>query len=442
MPRQKNVQPAYLHHTPTNQAYCRIHVGNGKRKVVYLGEYGSAKSKTEYRRILAELDAAASPAAVIQANDIGRKAPRDLLFSEMYLAFWKHAQQHYRRADGTKTDQLSEFRQTFRLALELYGSTPAREFGPLALKAVRQKMIEGNVSRSVVNDRCRKLRFVFKWAAGEELVPVSVYQSLACVAGLQKGRTNARETEPRRPVDDALVDVTLPHLNRYVRGLVQFQRLTGCRPGEAMALRRCDIDTSGTTWLYKPDQHKTAHKGKARTVAIGPKAQELLKGYFTDDPNAYLFNARRAAEEFRAENAANRKTPRYPSHMQRNEAKRAASRKRPPRERYTRTSYLNAVTRACDRAFPLPEELARLPGESVARWKKRLTSEQRKALKRWQREHRWCPYQIRHTFATMIRRKFDLESAQVVLGHERADVTQIYAARNDARAAWIAEQIG
>ena len=31
------------------------------------------------------------------------------------------------------------------------------------------------------------------------------------------------------PVDDAVVEATLPFLGRHARGLVEFQRLTGCR---------------------------------------------------------------------------------------------------------------------------------------------------------------------------------------------------------------------
>ncbi len=66
--------------------------------------------------------------------------------------------------------------------------------------------------------------------------------------GLPRGRTGARETEPIGPVEDAVVEATLPHLSRRVRGLVEFQRLTGCRPGEACTVRRCDPDTGGAIW--------------------------------------------------------------------------------------------------------------------------------------------------------------------------------------------------
>jgi hypothetical protein len=49
--------------------------------------------------------------------------------------------------------------------------------------------------------------------------------------------------------------------------MVEFQRLTGCRPGEACVVRREDIDTGGTVWLYKPKHHKTAWRGKSRVIS-------------------------------------------------------------------------------------------------------------------------------------------------------------------------------
>ena len=50
----------------------------------------------------------------------------------------------------------------------------------------------------------------------------------------------------------------------------------------------------------------------------------------------------------------------------------------------------------------------------------------------------WHPNQLRHSRATELRNKYGLEAAQVVLGHARADVTQIYAEKNLAIAVRIA----
>lgn len=46
------------------------------------------------------------------------------------------------------------------------------------------------------------------------------------------------------------------------------------------------------------------------------------------------------------------------------------------------------------------------------------------------------------TAATEIRSKFGLEGAQVALGHSNADVTQIYAERDLAKAAEIMRVVG
>jgi integrase len=225
--------------------------------------------------------------------------------------------------------------------------------------------------------------------------------------------------------------------------LVEFQRLTGCRPGEACAVRLCHIEMKGAVWLYRPVQHKTAWKGKTRTIAIGPKAQEILREFFVPDLDVYLFSPARAVEELNAERSARRKTPKWPSHMRRNETKRAGvRRKRPPADRYNRLGYLTAVARACDRAFPPPSPLGKHDDETAVSWKARLTKDQKTELAAWRKAHHWHPNQLRHTFATRVRKLRGLEAAQVALGHARADVTQVYAERNEALAAEVAAMIG
>jgi len=45
-------------------------------------------------------------------------------------------------------------------------------------------------------------------------------------------------------------------------------------------------------------------------------------------------------------------------------------------------------------------------------------------------------------FATKVRKAHGLEAAQVLLGHARADVTQVYAERNEELAREVAGKIG
>jgi site-specific recombinase XerC len=92
------------------------------------------------------------------------------------------------------------------------------------------------------------------------------------------------------------------------------------------------------------------------------------------------------------------------------------------------------VNRACDRAFPHPTLSAIKPAD--------LTGEQRAELLAWRKAHRWHPNQLRHSAATTVRATFGLEVAQVMLGHAKANVTEVYAERDFAKAAEVARKIG
>ena len=54
----------------------------------------------------------------------------------------------------------------------------------------------------------------------------------------------------------------------------------------------------------------------------------------------------------------------------------------------------------------------------------------------------WFPYQLRHGHATAVRRRFGLEAAQCVLGHAKADVTEVYAQKHAPLAARVAAEVG
>jgi integrase len=54
----------------------------------------------------------------------------------------------------------------------------------------------------------------------------------------------------------------------------------------------------------------------------------------------------------------------------------------------------------------------------------------------------WFPHQLRHSLATKVRRDFGLEAAQIILGHQSLDVTQIYAERNVRTAMHVIAEIG
>jgi integrase len=376
---------------------------------VSLGRWQSRESKLEHSRIVAEVAAGrpAGPAGGLTLN-------------ELFVAFLTHAEEHYRRPDGTRTNELTNFKHAIRVARELYGHTPAAAFGPLALKAVRARMVEMSWARRTINYQVRRLRKVFKFGAENELVPGSVLESLRAVAGLQAGRTTAKESAPVLPVDPAAVAATIPHLPRHVAGLVRFQMLTGCRPGEACLLRRCDVDATGEVWFYRPPTHKMTYKGKVRVVAIGPKGQAVLRDFPTDGDNEYVFSPKKGVRERNSERAVTRKTKYYASRQGRQAP--ATHPKRVPGEKYTTASYGYAIRKAVQKAN---QRRASLAGGAE-----------------FDPVPAWHPNQLRHLRATEARKAFGLEAAQVLLGHAKADVTQIYAEKNETLAASVAAAIG
>jgi integrase len=240
------------------------------------------------------------------------------------------------------------------------------------------------------------------------------------VEGLKKGRTSARETEPVKPVEDMVVEATLPHLPPVVADMVRFQRLTGCRPGEVCHLRPMDLDRSREVWAFQPTSHKTEHHGHQRVIFVGPKARAILLPYLVRPADAHCFSPAESVERRNIAMRARRKTKVQPSQVSRKKARP----KRVPKDHYTRHSYRQAVARAIEKANnKAADEVAKKGIEPVV-------------LKQWH------PNQLRHTAGTEIRRQYGLEAAQVVLGHARADVTQVYAERDHALAADVMKKIG
>ncbi|MFO0938342.1 MAG: hypothetical protein U0798_17690 [Gemmataceae bacterium] len=258
----QNRTPSYRHHRSTNQAVVTIRLGNGQRKDIYLGPWKSRESRAAYARVIAECE---SSSGYITTE----KMRSDLTIDEIIVAFLRHAEKHYRHADGTQTGEYQGFVISVRPLRRLYGSTVAAEFGPLALKAVREQMIRDGIARKSINQRIGRIKRIFKWATSEELVPPSVFHALQTVIGLQIGRTAAKERAPILPVSEAVVEATLPYLPRHVAGLVRFQLATGCRPGEACSLRRADIETSGPVGSIGPlitSSHTAAPSASSRSV--------------------------------------------------------------------------------------------------------------------------------------------------------------------------------
>ncbi len=408
MPRKSGV-PKYCLHKASGLAYMRI-----KGRVHYLGRYDSPESRTAYSRKIQEIDRTPAP-DISSLQDL-----EGLTVVEICAAYLDHCEIYYRK-NGKSTHHINAIKLSLQRLADIYGETPAAEFGPRALKGLRQTMIEKHLSRSYINDQVEIIKRMFCWAVSEELLPASIDHALKTVKGLQKGRSEARETDPVGPVPDQVVDATLDYLPAVIADMVRIQRLTASRPGEICQLRPGDVDRRGEVWEYRPATHKTEHHGKERTIYIGPKAQAILLPYLLRPSNVYCFSPAESENRRQAERRAKRLTSVQPSQKNR----RRPAPKRRPADRYNKDNYRRAIARAVHKANKRIRENAEREGIEDPQFLKC-----------------WHPNQLRHTAATEIRRQFGIEGAQLILGHSRADVTQIYAERDTPRAIEIAKRIG
>src|SRR5437868_4348702 len=143
-PIRPSKDPKYRHYKPKNLAVVRI---DGRDH--YLGRHNSAESRQLYYRLLAEWRS---------GGRVEKPAPDDEADAgptvvEITLAFLTHAQAHYRKADGTMAAEYEKILLSLRPLRKLYGATPARDFGPRELRAVRQSMIDSGLARRTINER-------------------------------------------------------------------------------------------------------------------------------------------------------------------------------------------------------------------------------------------------------------------------------------------------
>lgn len=398
--------PSYRLHKATGQAVVTL---NGSD--FYLGRFGSSASREAFDRLIGEW--------LSNGRHFAPSRNGTITINELFKSYWKHVREYYRK-NNEPTREQANVKIAMRVLCRRYGGSCARGFGPIALKTIRHDLISSGSSRSYVNDQVGRIKRMFKWAVENELVPPTVYHGLQAVAGLKRGRCEARETDPVRPVPDQFVNAIQPHVARQVWAIIEIQRLTGMRSGEMLIMRGRDLDMTGSIWLYRPESHKTQHHGHERVVELGPRAQTIIRPFLRPDLEAYLYSPQDAVAEQKTGKRCRRKSKVQPSQQDRSKP----NPKRYPSNRYTTDSYRRAITRACDKA------------DAEARKKLPPSDEPKRVIPRWH------PHQLRHNFATAVRKQYGIEIARILLGHRSAAVTEIYAEADRAKAREIMTKIG
>jgi integrase len=328
--------------------------------------------------------------------------PNALTVSAAMLAYYQHTETRVCKK------QLARVLAAAGAARELFCDKPAAEFDQLDLEKVRDALLRRPskrnpakmLSRTYVNYLIGAIQTAWGWLASRKMVPATCALELRTLKALRENEGGA-ETPPIAAVSATDVAATLPRLSPTLRAMVQVGQLTGMRPGEICAMRRCDLATSATesvgvpirggkiirvsaakvddrlVWAYAPPTHKNRWRGKPRLIPIPPAAQTVLAPFLEGrDPQAYLFSPLKASDAWRA---AKKRKKKY-------------GKGRQPGQRYTAQSFSKAIRKAARRA-------------GIAEW---------------------TAGQLRHAAAQRADELGGRDSAASLLGHANPDVTSTY----------------
>jgi integrase len=435
--------PRYCEHRPSGLAYVRI-----DGRMIYLGPYGSIDSRARYtaeinlwRESLPARTARSVRAAELNGHGSRDRRPRGVasgsgagggggpggggLMADLMIAYLEHCRTEHAPTTVASTRQLIRYLTTSAEVpgLELI---PVEELALLDVRRWRDALSARGLARTHVNEQARRLRVMLAWAREEGLCTGSPLDEVRAVRALRRGRPGARESQPVTAVPDEVVAKTLPFLGRLVADMVMVQRYTGMRPIEIVQMTAQGLDTTGEVWVYRPVRHKTAHLDRRREIMIGPRAQKILAAYLPPDatpgpgpttgPDPALpifrpFEALRDDRDVRLTEGV--KSPHTPSRKPAHKRRRGQAREESAG--YTRAGYGAAVARGVRRAIACG---------AIAK------------------DQRWSPRQLRKSAANEARAAGGLDVAQAMLGHAKADTTEIYAESRREVAAPTIRRIG
>jgi integrase len=345
-----------------------------------------------------------------------RVAPaNEPVVADLVNAYIKHAVIYYRDpTTGKPTSQLGVVKSALR-ELDLYLEMKIKDFKPSTLVAVRAAIMHRDIMPksegapkkklciSSVNNAIVKIRQMFKLGVGWELVPVEIYQALACVQHLNwRTAPTLRNPDKIAPVPVEYFALIMPHLKPMYRAVLTVHLATGMRVKELCSMRWSEInEIEPGLWCYAPAEHKNSHRGDPRLIYMKTDLIDLMRSVRKPlwDKDAVW--------------------------CQKGVGKSAG---------YSGMISGDGYARAIEGAQLRYNEGRVAINQGGRTDKKKLDTT---AAKRTPMTH-WTPLQIRHTVATQVRRTHGLEGAQAVLGHSTLDATQIYAEKRDDLARSVA----
>lgn len=376
----------------------RLHKSTGRFYFVHAGQYfylgkDQAEAEIQYHRMMLELS---------QTGDIVQADDEEGLFICEAIERYVLDRLEYFASNPASFDR---GKIAMRYLNQNFGHFRVSQFGMTELRRLREVMHKRTergrlLCRNEINRLMREVTRFWKWAASMELAPAEIYAKCQTLEPLKRGRSKAPETAPVTTVDMKHVEAVKMRVCASVRALIDLQLLTGARPGELVGLRAADIDRSAKVWSVRLAKHKTAHRGKIRTLYFGPQAQAVLKPFILKrTEEEYLFSPKDYLEE-KVATAGNHRRPDQQDNLRKTD--------RVVGDYYTVSAYRRAISRAC--------QVAGI-------------------------EH-WHPHQLRHTAATEMRKHYGVEAARAALGHAHVNATEIYAEVDAEIARRVAREMG
>lgn len=377
--------PKLRFHKATKRYMVRI-----EGKDIYLG-YDQVEAQKKYHLLLAEI-AAGRPAEIVPQ--------REMYICELIDRYVTDRDDYYRK----NPNAFARGRAVLRILNRQYGKYRPDQFGMTELRHVRELLMEPNANghrhcRNEINRAMRELNRLWQWCVSMELLPAELYHKYITLETLKRGHCDAPETNPVSVVPLDHVRAVQARVSSSVASMIELQLLTGARPGEVVNLKAEDIDRSGQVWRVVLTEHKTAYRGKSRTLFFGPKAQTVLRPFLLRrGPGEHLFQPMDTFKE-RSERAETHRRDFQPEYRITD---------RTVGDCYDVAAYRKAIARGC--------VAAKVP--------------------------HWHPHQLRHTAATEMRKAYGIEVARAVLGHATIDASEIYAEVDSQVAERVASEIG
>lgn len=203
---------------------------------------------------------ASSPHLAVGNGSVPAKATHDFTISELVFKYMTHAENYY--VDPTTnapTSELAAIMEASRPLRRLFGPVPVNDFDSVCLEAIQQAMATGStwtaeerekktrhnrpigMARTTINRHIDRIKRIMRWGCAKKIVPADNLVNIESVASLKAGRTNSRETKIVKPVDPAIVDLTLAHMPPTPADMVRLMLLSGCRVGELCRLKGCEL---------------------------------------------------------------------------------------------------------------------------------------------------------------------------------------------------------